>query len=79
MKQIPALLSSEELKRKMAKKEVNEAIQTLLRQGQVAGIAGRTMFEFKALAGYMTKEINREIKCENRVGGSSQEREIQAN
>lgn len=79
MKNIPAILLSEELKRKYAKKEVLKAIETISHYGPLAGISGRSTFEFNNLANFMEKEIKRESKREINVGGGSEKRELQAN
>lgn len=74
---IPALLLSEELKRKYAKQEVEKAIEIIRKYGPLAGVSGRSMFEYIQLSSFMIREINRESKCKEDVGGSSEERELQ--
>lgn len=74
MKNIPALLLGADLKRKLAKQEVEKAIETIKKLGPIAGISGRTIYEYGVLAAFMEKEITREPQRKEDLVGSSEER-----
>jgi len=57
MKNIPALLISQEAKRRQAKLDVEKAILTIKQLGPLAGISGRSMFEYNVLSGFMQTEV----------------------
>lgn len=58
MKKIPALFISEELKRKQAKEAVLAAVEAINSYGPLAGVSDRSLFEFKTLSTFITREIN---------------------
>lgn len=76
VKNIPAILLSEEYKRKQARKEVLKAIEAIKHYGPLIGISGRTMYEYNTLAVFMEKEVKRESKCKEDMDRSTEKREL---
>lgn len=58
--ELPALLMTNDMKRRLAKEQVQSAISNIKTLGALAGISDRSLFEFMSLAKFMENELAKE-------------------
>ncbi len=72
VKELPALLMSEEMKRKLAKEQVGLALRNIKSFAALAGLSDRLLFEVTSLSKEIDKELrNDESTREKEVAGSA--------